>query len=86
MADLAGDRVLCGHPSAHALIPDAQTSGHSPQPWVPTRSRVYNAKQIPLSHFCLNQMAFWPLMLILVNMIHEGPGVGPGSEPFRIPH
>ena len=70
-------------PTTHALLPDAQTSGHSPQPWTPTQSPIPRAKQIPLSYLYLSQIDFWPLILIPVNMIHEGSGAGLCSETLE---
>lgn len=41
---------------------------------------------IPFSCFYLSQIAFWLLILIPVNMIHEGPGTGLCGKAFRIPN
>lgn len=65
---------LCSSLKPQALCPGAQTSGHSPA----SGTYLGPCSQHPAR--CLFQFLFesdfWPLILIPVNMIHEGPGLG----------
>lgn len=60
-------------PGSSFLVPRPQAIlQHQAHSWTPVPST-----QLPaFSSFYLSQIAFWPLILIPVNMIHEGPGLG----------
>lgn len=73
-------------PTSQALLTSAHILGHSPpQPWAPTQIPVLRAQHISFSYFYLDQMNFWPLTLIPVNMIHEGPGLGSTARLLESP-
>lgn len=46
---------------------------------------VPRAQHIPFSYFCLSWVAFRPLVLIVVSMIHEGPGLGSAAGLLEPP-
>lgn len=83
---LAWNQVLCapaGNPGPPSSCPDLRPF-FSPAPG--TRSGpIPSTEHTPFSDFYLSQRAFWPLILIPVNMIHEGPGLGSATGLLESP-